>query len=216
MEAILEFMVSNASHAHYIVFACLMLAGLNVPISEDALLLLSGALASAIPDNTIPLFAWAFLGAYLSDWEAYWLGRRLGAAIFETRWLRGRANKRRLVRVGQFYKRYGVWTLFFGRFIPFGVRNCLFMSAGMGRMHFGKFALSDGIACLISNTLLFTGGYYFGKNYTIMQNQLHTYHLFIFCAFLLLAAILILQRTIHQKRLAEGSYEILRNKEKGC
>jgi membrane protein DedA with SNARE-associated domain len=70
----------------------------------------------------------------------------------------------RLRQIESYYTRYGMLTLLIGRFIPFGVRNCLFMTAGMGRMSLWKFMVYDGIACLSSNTLLFTLAYFTGKN----------------------------------------------------
>lgn len=212
MDVITGFVVEHAHHAHYIVFGCLMLAGLNVPISEDLLLIFSGALASTlVPENLVPLFVWAFLGAYISDWVAYWLGRRLGIAIFETRWFKGHTTRRRLRKVGRFYERYGVSTLFFGRFIPFGVRNCLFISAGMGRMHFGRFLLTDGIACVLSNSILFSLGYYFGKNHHALQNYLHTYNSLIFSVFVLVIGGVALRYIIGRrtrKRLAAHDDQI--------
>ncbi|EKE08018.1 MAG: hypothetical protein ACD_17C00394G0001, partial [uncultured bacterium] len=82
-----------------------------------------------------------------------------------------------------YYEKYGFWTLLVGRFIPFGVRNCLFLTAGLGKMHFGKFLLSDGIACILSNTVLFSLAYVVGKNYTSLISSLKTFNIFLFSAF---------------------------------
>ena len=73
--------------------------------------------------------------------------------------------------------RYGFWTLLVGRFIPFGVRNCLFMTAGMARMPFLKFAVSDGIACFISSTVLFSLGYTLGKNQALLESCVWLFNL---------------------------------------
>ena len=208
MDVITNFVAENAPHAHYIVFGCLMLAGLNFPVSEDLLLIVSGALASTlVPENVVQLFIWAFMGAYVSDWVAYWLGRRLGTALFQTHLLKGRATRRRIQRIERFYAKYGGLTLFFGRFIPFGVRNCLFMTAGMGRMPFGRFVLIDGVACLLSNSVFFSLGYYFGKNHRILQNYLHTYHFFLFAVVLCIGVVLVTQgvwRRRARNRVAEN------------
>ncbi len=165
MESILLFIQDHAFHAHWFVFGLLMLAGLNIPVSEDLLIIVSGVLASTfVPENTWKLFLAVFLGAYLSDWMVYWIGRLWGAHLWRLRWFSQLFKPKRLEQIEQYYKRYGVLTLFVGRFIPFGVRNCLFATAGMGRMRFWKFLIADGIACLISNTTLFTISYFFGKN----------------------------------------------------
>jgi membrane protein DedA with SNARE-associated domain len=187
MEALAEIIFSHLGYAHYIMFGLLLLAGLNVPISEDFILILSGMLASTVmPEQTTTLFIWVFLGAYLSDWEAYWIGRWLGKRIFRVPWLAKRLPRRRIAQVGLFYKQYGVWTLLIGRFIPIGVRNCLFMAAGIGRMHFGKFLLSDGLACLVSNTTLFFLAYSFGRNYLMLYDLVLAFNTVIFSVFALI------------------------------
>ena len=182
----MQLITDNAQHAHWLIFGVLILAGLNVPISEDLMLVTSGMLASTVvPENTAKLFICVFLGCYLSDWIAYWIGRRLGPKLWKFKWFASMVCKKRFQQMKAFYRDYGFLTLLVGRFIPFGVRNCLFITAGMTRMHFGKFIFSDGIACLISNTALFTLAYSFGKNHEILFEYLRTYNLFVFSIFLL-------------------------------
>ncbi|MCB1136858.1 MAG: DedA family protein, partial [Chlamydiia bacterium] len=153
------------------------------------------------------LFVWVFLGCYLSDWEAYWVGRYLGRRLFSGKsWLAMRVPRRRLAQISVFYKRFGIWTLLIGRFIPFGVRNCLFMSAGIGRMNFAKFILFDGIACLTSNTTLFLLAYSFGKNYLKLYELVGLFNIALFACFvvaLAVAAFVMWQRR-HQ-RVARAS-----------
>ena len=138
MEDLLQFFSQYAVHSHYLIFIALMAAGLNIPLSEDLLIITGGVLASTIvPENTQILFICIFLGSYLSDWEAYWIGRILGPNLWKYRWFRSMVSRERMDKVHNFYEKYGFFTLLVGRFIPFGVRNCLFISAGMkiGRAH---------------------------------------------------------------------------------
>jgi membrane-associated protein len=182
---ITQLIIDNAQYAHWLIFGVLILAGLNVPISEDLMLVTSGMLASTIvPENTFKLFVCVFLGCYLSDWIAYWIGRRLGPKLWKFKWFESMVCKKRFRQMKLFYENYGFLTLLIGRFIPFGVRNCLFITAGMTRMHFGKFIVSDGIACFISNTTLFTLAYSFGKNHEVLFEYLRAYNLAIFSSFL--------------------------------
>lgn len=165
METILPFIQEHAHQAHWFLFGLLMLAGLNFPVSEDLVIVVSGVLASTfVPENTWKLFTAVFLGAYLSDWIVYWIGRLWGAHLWRMRWFARLLKPKRLEQIEQYYKKYGLLTLLVGRFIPFGVRNCLFATAGMGKMRFGKFLIGDGIACLFSNATLFTIAYFCGKN----------------------------------------------------
>lgn len=164
-ETLLPLIQDHAPHAHWFIFGLLMLAGLNFPISEDLLIIISGVLASTlVPENTWKLFTAVFLGAYLSDWVVYWIGRLWGSHLWKLPWFARLFKPKRLDQIKQYYAKYGILTLLVGRFIPFGVRNCLFATAGLGKMSFTKFLIADGIACFLSNTAVFTIAYFFGKN----------------------------------------------------
>ncbi len=184
MEQLISLMSEHAPHAHWWFFGLLMLAGLNFPISEDVILIASGVLAATVvPENAFKLLALVFIGSYLSDWVAYWIGRKFAPLLLEHKWLSRMVNKKRLNQVHSFYKRYGILTLLIGRFIPFGVRNCLFMSAGIGKMKFGKFILADGVACLLSNCTLFFLSYSFSQHYESLLNYIKAANVILFSLF---------------------------------
>ena len=171
MDCFILFINQHLDYAPWIIWGALMLAGLNFPISEDVMLITAGVLAATVmPEHRLQLFIFAFAGCYLSDWVAYWLGRLLGRKIIFMKWFRRFMRVGRIRRAEQFYRRYGMLTLFIGRFIPFGVRNLLFITAGLGKMHFGKFVVSDGLACFISNATLFYLAYSCGKNYEAINS----------------------------------------------
>lgn len=185
MDYIINFIFEHAQHAHWIIFGSLMLAGLNVPISEDLMIIISAILASSvIPQNTFILFLAVFLGAYISDWVVYWIGRGLGIKLFKNKWFRKTLPQKKLSKIKLFYKKYGFFTLLIGRFIPFGVRNCLFFTAGMTKMNFTKFLISDGIACFCSNIVLFMIAYSIGKNYKTLFHYVKEVNIFIFLFFI--------------------------------
>jgi membrane-associated protein len=184
METFVQLLFDHALHAHWIVFGALVLSGLNLPISEDLLIILSAAIAALIaPENLEKLFLGVFFGCVFSDWIAYSLGRALGPKLWDIRWFAKLVDKKRLGQIQKYYTKYGFWTLLVGRFIPFGVRNCLLLAAGLGKMHRLKFGLSDGIACLCSNTALFFTAYSLSKNYTRLISAMKTFNIFIFSAF---------------------------------
>jgi len=184
MDSLIQLIFDHAPHAHWIVFGALMLAGFNIPISEDLMIILSAVLAATvIPENTYKLFLGVFLGCYISDWVCYWIGRKLGPKLWNITWFAKTFERKKIDQIHQYYAKYGFLTLLVGRFIPFGVRNALFLTAGLGKMPFGKFLLSDGIACLCSNTALFTVTYMVGKNYDALLGTLKTFNIFLFAAF---------------------------------
>jgi membrane protein DedA with SNARE-associated domain len=177
MESIITFACAHAHSAHWIFFLLLMLAGLNIPISEDLILIVSGALASTcIPNETLFLYGWVFAGCWLSAWEAYAIGRFLGPKVYDIRWFKHLVTPSRINRLHHYYEKFGVFTFIVGRFIPGGVRNALFMTAGLGKMPFLTFILRDGFACLISTSILFSIGYSLGNNYEAVFHYIKTYN----------------------------------------
>lgn len=150
MDTVLALVHQHADYAPWIVFGLLMLAGLNIPVSEDAMILGSALLATERPDLLVELFFAVYAGAYLSDLVCYGLGRRFGPSLWRLPGFERVVHKKHIKTLSQFYARWGVWVLLVGRFIPFGVRNGLLLTAGLGRLHFGRLAAVDLIAATMS------------------------------------------------------------------
>lgn len=164
MEELIQVIQANVQYAHLIIFGALLLAGLNIPVSEDAMIFISAVLASRFPEFLPRLFIGVYMGAYLSDLICYTLGRKLGPKLFEIKFFANMVPPERIQKIHNYYEQYGVVTLLVGRFIPFGVRNGLFLTAGLGKMDFVKFALADLLACTISTVVFFTLYYNFGNS----------------------------------------------------
>ena len=164
MEQLLEIIQANVQMAPFIIFGALLLAGFNIPVSEDAMLFISAILAANNPELMPRLFIAVFAGAYLSDLICYALGRYLGPKLWNIKFFANMVSKDKVEKMSSFYSKYGALTLVFGRFIPFGVRNGLFLTAGLGKMNFLRFALSDLLAATISCTTFFTLYYKYGKS----------------------------------------------------
>jgi len=202
MEDILAYICEHADNAHWIAFLLLMLAGLNIPISEDIMLLGGGAIASTcIPDHALRLYIWIFLGCYISAWEAYWIGRLLGPKLYRISLFKGIITPERMEWLRHYYAKFGVFTFIVGRFVPGGVRNALFMSSGLTKMPFYLFILRDGIACLISTSILFNIGYHLGKNIDTVIYYVHRYtSFFVVILVVLLALLYLLHRYTQSKQ----------------
>ncbi len=165
MEAFLDFVQGNVQYAPYAFLGLLLLAGFNLPVSEDLMLLSSALIAIKNPHMKEQLFLGVFLGAYLSDLICYgFVGRFLGEKMFKIKFFANMISTDKLNKVNDFYHQYGMLTLIIGRFIPFGVRNALFITAGLGKMNAWKFAISDLIACTISCSFFFWLYYTYGES----------------------------------------------------
>ena len=164
MESLVIWFCEHGPYAPLVIFGLLVVTGFSIPISEDLILLASGALASTVlPQYTIALFFAAFFGSFISDCIAYGLGRAVGIKM----------KSKKMILLASFYKKYGILALFVGRCIPFGIRNGIFMTAGAGKMKFYKFLLTDAIACFFFSLLLFYLGYTCGKNYDALAASVH-------------------------------------------
>jgi membrane protein DedA with SNARE-associated domain len=163
LEDILFYINAHVAQAPYIIFGLLILAGLNIPVSEDAMIFISAILASKNPQYLTELFVGVYLGAYSSDIICYWLGRTLGPKLWKIRFFSKMVSPKKVDKMRHFYKKYGAFTLIFGRFIPFGVRNALFITAGLSKMALVRFMIFDFIACSISVIIVFTLTFHYGE-----------------------------------------------------
>src|SRR5437870_3010447 len=97
MDDILTWACLHANDAYWLVFVLLFLAGLNIPISEDIVLLTAGALAHTCLDgNSFYLYIACYLAVWLSGMEVYWIGRLLGTKLYQVPWLNRMVNKKRI------------------------------------------------------------------------------------------------------------------------
>lgn len=175
---------SEAHRAHWYLFGGLLLAGMNIPLSADVLILCAALLASTIvPENVLKLYFGALFGCYFSAMIAFWLGRIVGTKLTKISFFAKILRPERLVKIRSFYESHGLLTLIFGRFIPFGIRNCIFMSTGMCKLSFRKFVLRDAIACSIWCTLCFFLYYSIGANYQVLMDYIKKANLVIFLGF---------------------------------
>jgi membrane protein DedA with SNARE-associated domain len=184
MQEIVNFIIEHSQYAPLILFTLILLAGFNLPISIDALLVLSTFLAATtIPELTPYLFLSFILGAYFSGWICYWMGRKVGIKLLKFRYFAKLLPEKRLKKMGTFYERYGLLALIVGRFIPFGFRNCLFTTTGMSQANFAKFMWRDAIACSLWASITFFTFHRLGKNYEILLAKAKMINLFVFLAF---------------------------------
>jgi len=184
MTYLTQLLFDFAPYVHFIAFSLLFLAGFNLPISEDIVFIISASIAATIvPENTFKIAAACVLGAYSSDIIAYFLGRYGMKFILQHKKLARFYPMEKINKIESYYTSHGAKTLFFGRFIPFGVRNIIFLTAGLAEMKFFKFCIVDFIALSLTSTILFTSGYQLGANYEIIFPFLNKFKIAIFIIF---------------------------------
>jgi membrane-associated protein len=178
MDHVINWIVEHASYAHWLVFSGALLAGLNIPVSIDLMLVASAMLAArVVPENLWLLYFSTFFGCLFSAHIAYWLGRTAGRQLLRWNYFAKIFPQTRIDKIQKFYEKYGLFTLIVGRFIPFGIRNSIFMSSGMAKVPFLRFAMRDLIACFIWTSLCFTCFYLLGQSYETIKQFLKSFYL---------------------------------------
>jgi undecaprenyl-diphosphatase len=84
----------------------------------------------------------AALAAITGDTIGYWLGRRGGRALLLRDGLGATHRRHAVERADRFFGRYGLATVFFGRWVP-GVRIVAAVMAGASRMPWPRFAVAN-------------------------------------------------------------------------
>lgn len=205
MDQLYHFIIAHASAAPWILFGLFLLAGMNIPISIDVLIIIASLLsATVISELTLPLYLSALLGCYFSAWIAYWLGRFFGKKLLKISWIAKMLPPTRLKKLETFYRNHGFLTLLIGRFIPFGVRNGIFISTGMSQLSFKKFMLRDIFPAFLWTTACFSLFYTLGSNYELLVKYVKLINITIFCAFGVTVIIFICYKRRKNKKNAKS------------
>jgi membrane protein DedA with SNARE-associated domain len=142
---------------------CLLLAGLSVPISED-LIIVAGALVSQADRSLlVPSLLTIYAGVIISDFMVYFIGALVRKGTIKGKFASRILSLKLVGRIRHALDKHGILTFIVCRFIPFGVRNTLFMTSGLFGLPLRRFALYDLIAVAISTNVLFFLVYIFGE-----------------------------------------------------
>lgn len=142
-------------------FVLLCLGILALPIPEETLMIVAGALMKHDKLSIIGTVSAAILGSLCGITASYILGKLAGNYLFEKygKWV-GLTHKRRTI-VHNWFEKFGKWALPIGYFIP-GIRHFTGFIAGSSNLeykHFSLYAYGGGILWV---SLFLTLGYMSG------------------------------------------------------
>jgi undecaprenyl-diphosphatase len=133
----------------------IMAESAGVPLPGETALITAGGLAAGGHLSLPLVILVATLAAIIGDTAGYLIGRRGGRAFLLRDGI-GAAHRRHAVeRADAFFARYGVATVFFGRWVPL-VRIVAALSAGAARMPWPKFAVANAAGALAWATTVAT------------------------------------------------------------
>ena len=129
----------------------------------DSLLFAIGAIGARheIQLNLPVLTALLIIAAVLGDAVNYWIGYKLGPAVF-TKETGRLLNKKHLLKAQEFYEKYGGKTIILARFVPV-IRTFAPFVAGIGKMNYFRFAMYNVIGGVAWVLICVIAGYFFGQ-----------------------------------------------------
>jgi membrane protein DedA with SNARE-associated domain len=146
-----------------IAFILLFLAGLNIPFSEDLIIITGALLCRGDSSMLIPTFLALYFGVVISDYFPYIMGKYIRKGTLKSNFFTRLFSQKRLDKMHPYLEKFGIFTFIVCRFIPFGIRNTLFMSSGFFGLKLRRFAVFDLTAASISVSTLFFLAYHFGE-----------------------------------------------------
>jgi membrane protein DedA with SNARE-associated domain len=129
--------------AYLVVGLVIGIESMGVPLPGETTLIAASLLASQGDLNLVIVIAAAATGAIIGDSVGYFIGRRAGRGLFDRLGRRfHHFSHARIEKAEKYFHKYGVWTVFFGRFVAL-LRIFAGPMAGTLRMPYPRFLAAN-------------------------------------------------------------------------
>lgn len=142
------------------VFAVLLLGSLGMPIPEEMPIIAAAVLTHEGVIRWWLALPVCLLGVLSGDMVLYWVGRRWGEQVLDSRLMRLVLSPAREQWLKAAYRRHAVKTVVAARHVM-GLRAAAFLTAGSARVPFWKFVAADAGVALFGVPLVFGLAYFF-------------------------------------------------------
>lgn len=137
-----------AQFSYPAIFLLLLGSGLGLPLSEDVILIATGALSAKGLLHPLGGIAAGYAGLLAGDFALYSIGRKLGRKALESKRVARICPPARLLAIERRFARFGPLVVFGARFVA-GLRAATFFSAGVLGVPRKRFLLADAAAAAI-------------------------------------------------------------------
>jgi len=161
---LIDLISGSISYWPLAVFIAFILAGINIPISEDAIIIASAAICNDKKELLVPTLICIYLGIVISNSISYFLGFLCSKGLSGFGKIRRILDSDKKTIIMRRLEKQGFLTFVTIRFVPLGLRNVLFLSSGFFHLKFWRFALYDFTAAILSSQTLFWLVYLLGDN----------------------------------------------------
>ena len=137
---------------------------MGVPLPGETTLIAAALLASQGDLNLVIVIAAAAAGAIVGDSLGYFVGRRAGRGLFDRLGRRfHHFSPERIEKAEKYFHKYGVWTVFFGRFVAL-LRIFAGPMAGTLRMPYPQFLAANAAGGIVWSTTIGLVAFKVGDN----------------------------------------------------
>jgi|DewCreStandDraft_4_1066084.scaffolds.fasta_scaffold07468_8 membrane protein DedA with SNARE-associated domain len=187
-------------HYGYLVLVVGVLAeNTGVPLPGEVLIVLTAYMAADLNLSPVNLILAAALGAFLGDNFAYAVGRKGGHGLINFYCKATFCPRHCAENTVRFFDRFGVLSVALARFFP-GIRAIAAPAAGMMKMPWIKFAVSDGLGSFLWATVFVTGGWFFGELAVSQVERLAHFGSYALFGLIVLVVVLIGRKYVLVKR----------------
>lgn len=141
----------------------LYLTGVGLPIPEEITLVFAGAALYQARMDAERVFAVAIVAILMADTQVYLIGRFVGRRVLEMRLFRLLMPPARIEKAERRFGGHSLWAIFTVRFVM-ALRGPTYFVAGMLRVSYLKFVLTDCVAALAHVAAYVTLGYMFSQH----------------------------------------------------
>jgi membrane protein DedA with SNARE-associated domain len=166
-----------AALAYLVVGLVIGVESMGVPLPGETTLIAAALLASHGDLSLVWVIGAAAVGAIAGDSIGYFIGRKAGRGLFE------RLGRRfhhfsgdRIEKAEGYFHKYGVWTVFFGRFVAL-LRIFAGPMAGMLRMPYPQFLAANAAGGIVWSSVIGIVAYKVGDNADKIFGQLSVWAL---------------------------------------
>ncbi|MFA6296573.1 MAG: DedA family protein [Patescibacteria group bacterium] len=168
------------------IFLLMLAESCGIPMPSEVIMPFSGFL---VADGKLNFWLVVFIGAFgnlIGSLLAYWIGIKGGRPFIEKYGKFILISHHDLDLADSWFKRFGQWTVFFGRLLPV-IRTYISFPAGIAEMNIAKFSLFTFLGAFPWCVLFTWLGVKMGNNWELIREKLHNFDM----AILILVIVLI-------------------------
>jgi len=153
-----------ASYGLLAVLVLMIVESCGVPFPSEVTMPVAGLLAASGHLNLVAVIVTGAFANLVGSLIAYWLAARFGEPLLLGPGRYAGIRPHHLEIADAWFKRWGLWAVFFGRMLPV-IRTYISFPAGLARVDLPRFSVLTFVGALPWCAALTLVGYVLGRNY---------------------------------------------------